>query len=328
MRRRRFLRGLGGALAWPGLPRAETKSPRRIAFLSGFSSAAAAWIVDDLRIEMGQRGWVDGRDIVLLPPRAAEGRSARLPALAAEVLQQKPDVVLVSTAAATAAMKQATTTIPIVMDSVGDPIEYGLVASLRHPGANVTGSAYLLVEVAQKLLQIMKDAVPQLTAVAVLTNPDNVGAPGYWRAATTAAPALGIKVQNIPLRNAEELDTALAAIRDARLDGILVPPEPVIRSLRPGIAVFALRARLPVMVHGPAEILSSGELLAGGPSRKGQIQILATYVDKILRGAEPREMPITQPTSFELGVNLRTAAALGLTIPASILVRADRVIED
>jgi putative ABC transport system substrate-binding protein len=264
---------------------------------------------------------------MVLEPRLAEGRNERFPALALEILKADPRVIVVFSAPATRALQQATATIPIVMWGVGDPVEYGLVASLAKPGGNVTGTSGLVNEVGGKLVELLKEAVPAVTSLALFQNPSNPGTVPYTRRVQAVAEALRLKVQVLEVRNPDDFDGAFAAIARERTGTIIQTIEPFVLSQRKRIAEFAAQHRLPLLVHGPPSLLEPGGLLSYGMKEGELPRIVASYVDRILKGARPADLPIQQPTEFELGVNLKTAKALGLTIPPSLLLRADQVIE-
>jgi putative tryptophan/tyrosine transport system substrate-binding protein len=325
-RRRFLLTSVAGALAVPLGVQAQPRPVPRVGILTAFASSDLSQFLQPFRHELRKLGWIEGQTVTILPPRSAEGRNERLPELAAEVLKADPQVIVVFSAPATRVLQQATASVPIVMWAVGDPVEYGLVASLARPGGNVTGASYLVNEVAGKLVELLKEAVPAVGSVAVLVNPGNPGGVPYVRAVRVTGQALGVRVQAVEIRTPDDLDGAFAAIAQERAEAIILPPEPLIRSQRGRVAEFAAGRRLPVLVHGTPTLLASG-LLSYAAKASEYPRIVASYVHRLLKGAKPADLPIHQPTEFELGVNLKTAKALGLTIPPSLLVRADQVIE-
>jgi len=260
----------------------------------------------------------------VLEPLSAEGRNERLPELAAQVLKADPQVIVVLTAPATRILQQATATIPIVMWAVGDPVEYGLVASLAKPGGNVTGTSYMVNEVAGKLVELLKEAVPAVTSVAVFVNPSNPGMMPYLRAVQAVADVLRVRVQTVEVRTPDDFERAFNAIARDRTEAIILSPEQLVRSQRKRVAEFAAQRRLPLLLHSA---LLDGGLLSYAPKTGEVPRVVASYVDRILKGAKPADLPVQQPTQFELGVSLKAAKALGLTIPQTLLLRADRVIE-
>jgi len=314
-----------GVVAAPLAPEAQApvKVPR-IGFLSPLSRA------DDPRIEaflQGLRdlGYVDGRTIAI-EYRFAEGRPERLPALAAELVRLKVDVIVTAAPAATEAAKRTTGTIPIVFGVSGDPVAVGLVASLARPGGNITGLASIAPEVVGKQLELLKEVAPKISRVAILLNPSNPGHPVVLRQAEAAARALGMQLHTAQARTPPEIDAAFAGMRGQRADGVLVVRDALVLARRTQIAALAAKSRLPA-VYGFRENAEAGGLMAYGANVPLMYRRAATYVDKILKGAKPADLPVEQPTKFELVINLKTAKALGLTIPPSLLQRADEVIQ-
>lgn len=317
----------GGFLAAPLAAEAQQRPAPRIGILTGFQSSDLLPALEQFHQELRKLGWIEGQTVTVLELRSAEGRNERLPGLAAEVLKADPRVIVVFTASATRVLQQATTTIPIVMWAVGDPVEYGLVASLAKPGGNVTGTSYLVNEVAGKLVELLKEAVPPVTSLAVFVNAGNPGGAPYVRQVRAVGEALRLKVQVLEVRSPDDFEGALAAIARERTEAIILPPEPLIRSQRKRIAEFAAQRRLPLLFHGTPVLLEGGGLLSYAAKAGEYPRIVAWYVDRILKGARPADLPIYQPTEFELGVSVKTAKALGLTIPQSLLRRADEVIQ-
>ncbi len=247
--------------------------------------------------------------------------------MAVELVAQGPDVILVQSAPATRALMQATKTIPIVMIGVGNPIEYGMVADYRKPGGNVTGASYLADESVRKTLQLLKEAAPRLESVAVFNNPSNEAAAPMVKLMREDAEALGMQAQIVEVSTPGDFEAAFAAIRRANTESILLPPEPLIRNNRVAIADFAQAKKLPLAVVGSGRYLPANGLISYGPTTTQYAQLGASYVDRILKGAKPGDLPVEQPSRFELSINLKTAKALGLTIPQSLLLRADVVIQ-
>ena len=272
-------------------------------------------------------GYVEGQNLVI-EDRWAEGNQERLPDLAAELVRLKVDVIVAGGTAATRAAQHATRTIPIVMPGTGDPVGAGFVASLARPGGNITGLSLLLPELVRKRLELLKETVPQSTRVAVLANP---GAAPTLSATTTsalsvAAQALGLQLHVVELRRAEELDDAFAAMTRAGADALYVLGEPLLLDgLRGRIADLAATHRLPAMYYWRMYV-DAGGLMSYGVSLPDVWRRTATYVDKLLKGANPADLPVEQPMKFDLVINLKTARALGLTIPPIVLFQADEVI--
>ena len=326
--RRRFLL-CAAATAVPAvlaLPSCAQATPRRVAFLSPFPRTDVDFFMELLRSELAKLGWVEGRNVVVLEPRTTEGRTERLPALAADIVAQAPDVILVQSAPGTRAAMQATASIPIVMVSVGNPIEYGIVSNYTKPGGNVTGTTFLADESILKLLQLLLQAVPGLRSVAVFANPTNEAAVPTIRKVREHTNARGIRAQIVEVSGPADFEPAFAAIRRERTESMLLPPEPLIRSRRDAIGEFALREKLPLAVVGPARYLPAGGLIGYAPATAQYPELAARYIDHLFKGAKAGDLPIEQPTRFELTVNLKTAQALGLAIPAAILAGADEVI--
>ena len=267
--RRTFVAIAGGALFGlsPNLRAQGQATTRRIGFLSAFSRADIEAFLSQLRPELEKLGWTDGRNIVLLEPRTTEGRNERLPSVAAELVAQGPDLILVQTVPATRALMQATKSIPIVMVGVGNPVELGIVADYRKPGGNVTGSSYLANESMRKLLQLLKEAAPRLRSVAVFVNPSNEAAAPLVKQMRADAAALGMQAQIVEVSGKGDFEAAFAAIRSANTESILLPPEPLIRSNRDAIADFAQTHGLPLAVVGSSRFLPASGLIAYGPTR-------------------------------------------------------------
>jgi len=298
---------------------------RRIGFLSGFPRADIEIFVGQLRLELEKLGWADGRNIVLLEPLTSGGDNARLPSAASRVVAEGPDLIIVQTVPATRALMQATKSIPIVMVGVGNPVDLGIVASYVKPGGNVTGSSYLANEYIMKLLQFLKEAVPRLQSVAVFINPTNEAAAPL--VTQMRAASLGMQLQILEVSSNSDLEGAFTAIHGSKTQSILLIPEPVIQSNRDTIASFAKTHGLPLANVGSRRGLPASGLIAYGPTRDEYPRLAARYVDQILKGTKPGDLSIEQATRFELTINLAAAKALGLTIPQSVLGRADEVIQ-
>ena len=302
------------------------KAPR-IGILSLTSPSDRPFLLDAFRQRLRELGWVEGQNIVI-DYRYAEDRVDRLPDLAAELVRLKVDLIVASagTQVATAA-KNATETIPIVMIFVRDPVGTGLIASLARPGGNVTGvSGYAGLEIVAKQLELLKETVPKIRRVAILSNPANAYHQLAIREANVAARSLGVQLQLLEARGPNEFDGAFAAMAKERVGALLVLSDAMLNSHRTRLADLAARSRLPA-AYGVRESVEAGGLMSYGPSFLDLYRRSAAYVDKILKGAKPADLPVEQPTKFELVFNLKTAKALGLTIPQSLLQRADQVIE-
>ena len=268
-------------------------------------------------------GYVEGRNLAL-EYRSSEGRPERVRDLAVQVVSLKPDVIVVLGGDMMPFVKDATSTIPVVMLTSQDPVETGLVASFARPGGNLTGVAFVSSETAGKRLQFLKEAVPSLTRVAVLWNPDHRD-PEY-RDITTAARQLGIHTQSLEVRQPEDFDGAFQSAIRARAEALMVVSSRLMNLNRPRILEFSSKRRI-LLVTGWAPWARAGGFLSYGPDLDTLVRRAATHVDKILKGAKPADLPVEQPTKFELVINLKTAKALGLTIPQSLLLRADEIIQ-
>jgi len=269
-------------------------------------------------------GYFEGRDLVI-EWRVANGDYARIPELVADLVQRKVDVIVSDSTQGTQALKRATSTIPIVMADIADPVGSGLVASFAHPGGNITGLTIMLTDLSAKQLQLLRETVPRATRVAVLWNPDTPYSLKVIEELKAAAPSLSIELIFVGVRTTEEFGPAFSAVSRARTQALYVIGGPLFGHHRATIAKLASKARLPTMFNARVNV-EGGGLMSYGPNYGDLFRRSAGYVDKILKGAKPGDLPIEQPTKFELVVNLKTAKALGITIPESILLRADEVI--
>jgi putative ABC transport system substrate-binding protein len=327
VRRRTFVAVSGATLlVAAGLAPAQGPAAlRRIGYLSGFNRAAGDFLLRALRPELEELGWTEGRNFVFLEPRMADGANERLPALAGELVAESPDVILVQTIPATRDLVKATKSIPVVMVAVAAPVELGIVADYRRPGGKVTGSSYPAVELMRKALQLLKEAAPRLRSVALFANPSNELS--LDKQVRADAMALGMHAQILGVTGKGDFEAAFAAIRAANTESILLPPEPLIQANRESIDAFTKARGLPLAVVGNRGVLPPGGLFVYGANFEEYPRFTAKYVDRILRGAKPGDLPIEQPTRFSLVINLRAARSLGLTIPQSMLLVADEVIQ-
>ena len=320
--RRDLLFLLGASAVTPRLVRAQVPTKvRRIGLLSTFSASAAARWLQALREGLRDLGWVEGRNITI-EYRSAEGKSDRLPDLAADLVRQKVDVIIVSDAPAA---QEASRAIPVVM-VVGEPFEFGLAASLARPGGNLTGLTSMTPQLAGKRLELLKEIVPKLARVAVLWNPQNPASMLTWKETELPARQLGIELQSLEVRSPNDFDKAFEDATRGRVGALFVMQDPMIGSNLKRIADVAARHHLPSMFHR-SEFPRVGGLASYGIDRADLFRRAAAYVDKILKGAKPSELPIEQATRFEFVINLKTAKTLALTIPQSVLQRADEVIQ-
>jgi putative ABC transport system substrate-binding protein len=318
-----------GLLALGAMPRiSDAQRPTmvsRIGFLSSFSTTTAPLWNQAFRQGLRDLGWVEGENISI-EYRYAESRSDRLPDLAADLVRLKVDVIVTAVTTDALAAQKATRAIPIVMATAGDPVARGLVESLARPGGNVTGLSQISQELAGKRLELLKETVPKLSRVAVLWNPQNPGSTLTWNALQHPARQLGVQLHSLEIRRSSDFDNAFEDATKARAGALALLGDPVIGSNLKRIADLAAKRRLP-SIFQLSEFADSGGLMAYGPDRADLFRRAASNVDKILKGAKPRDLPIEQPTKFELVINLKTAKTLGLKIPQSILLRANRVIE-
>src|SRR6266568_7374729 len=324
--RRTFLAGTSVMLLALPLPAGAQQAGKvyRVGFLW---DSPAVWphALEGFRQGLRDLGWVEGQNIVV-EYRWAEGRFDRLPGLAEELVRLKVDVIVAPTSIYTGAAKRATSTIPIVFASHADPIGSGHVANLARPGANITGLTIIMSETMAKSLELLKAAVPGLARVAVLWDPATPSHGPGVKAVEATSQALGLRLQTLAVRSATEFDNTFAAISRERGGGVLVLSTPLFMGGARRLAELAMTYKLPTM-FGPREHAEAGGLLSYGPDRADLYRRAATYVDKILKGAKPGDLPVQQAAKFELVINLKTAKALGLTIPPSLLGRADEVIQ-
>ena len=326
-RRRLVLALMAGALTAPFASFAQQPAKiARIGFLHPASSQVLSTRLQAFRDGLRELGYVEGKNLQL-EVRWGEGKLERLPTLADELVQAKVDVIVAATSPSVVAARQATQTVPIVMPVSSDPVGDGLVASLARPGGNITGLSLMAPELGQKRLQLLQETFPKVSrAVAVLWNPAYVGMRARFEQAQVAAPAAGLTVRSVEVRDTHELDVAFEAIIREHPDGLLLLADPFTFSQRARIVEFGAEQRLPV-IYESSDFVDVGGLISYGPNINDMYRRSATYVDKILRGAKPADLPVEQPTKFEMAVNLRAAKALGIKFPESILLRADKVIE-
>jgi putative ABC transport system substrate-binding protein len=304
---------------------AEAQQPKkvpRIGILSPLSSSADD-LLDAFRQGLRELGYVEGRNIVI-EYRSAEGRNDRLPELAAELVRLKVDVLVTTGPAAVGAGKQATSTIPIVMGAVGDAVDFGFVASLARPGGNITGMSWLGPELNAKRLELLKEVFPKVVRVAVLWDPATPKT--YVRATEVAARSLGINLRVLEVAKSNEFDHAFATLTGDGAGALEVMPSTMFASQMRQLVDLAAKSRLPA-IFPDERYAQAGGLLSYGPSFPEMYRRAATYVDKILKGAKPGDLPVEQPMRFEFIINLKAAKQIGLTIPPNVLVRADKVIK-
>jgi putative ABC transport system substrate-binding protein len=296
----------------------------RIGFLGFNDPASTKEFVDAFRAGLRELGYIESQNIIV-EYRWAEGKSERLPKLAAELVSLKVDVIFAAAALSIRAAKNATNTIPIVFEMLADPVSAGFVNSLANPGANLTGIAGLAPELSGKRVELLKEIVPRLALVAVLANPSNPNFHSILTESEKAAAALKLRLQTIEVRELAGLDVAFAKMMKEGADAFSVVPDSMLFAQRKVVVNLAVQKRLPA-VYGMSGIAEIGGLMAYSPNQREMWHRAGTYVDKILKGAKPADLPVEQPTKFELIINLKAAKQIGLTITPNVLARADRVI--
>jgi putative tryptophan/tyrosine transport system substrate-binding protein len=331
--RRVFVQGAGvaglGLLAGcgrlPGQAQPSSANDYRIGYLSVLGLAVTVPRIDALRQALGELSWIEGQNFTF-ERRLAEGQAERLPELAAELVRLQPDVVVVTGELATRAMSNATNTIPIVFASHADPVGTKLVESFAHPGGNVTGVSEMAPELAGKRLELLKEAVPRVARVGAIFNAGDQAMVREYGEMLVGADSKGIELVSLGVRTPEDLDRAYQTAVEGRLDGIVVILDAMISRSRDRLVDLSTRNGLPT-ISGDTEFAAAGGLMAYGPNLVRQTQRAAHYVDRILRGAKPADLPVEQPTRFEFVTNLHTAQALGLTIPPHVLAQATEIIQ-
>ncbi len=302
----------------------QAKKVPRIGFLIATSPSTNATRIEAFRQGLHELGYVEGKNIVV-EYRYAEGKADRVRELAAELVRLKVDVIVTGGATDTGAAKQATATIPIVMTQDNDPVGSGFVASLARPGGNITGLANVSPEVSGKRLELLKESVPKLSRVAVLGNATNPGNAQALRETEGAARALGLKLQYLEVQSLDDLETALKAAAKERSQALITLQNPVASTHRTRLVELVAKSRLPAMYY-QRNFVESGGLMSYGVNTNDLARRAVIFIDKILKGAKPADLPVEQPTKFELVINLKAAKQIGLTIPPNVLARADRVI--
>jgi putative ABC transport system substrate-binding protein len=329
MRRRDFIAGFAGsAAAWPLVARAQQKAMPVVGVLNTGSpgpSSSAAPLMAAFRQGLSEAGYVEGQNVTI-EYRWAEGHYDRLPALAADLVGRKVDLIVASSPPSALAAKSATSTIPIVFRGGADPVGEGLVASLARPGGNLTGVSNLADELTAKRLELLSDLVPRAGVIALLMNPNNATAERIIRDVQEAARTKGLQLHVLKASSESEIDTAFASLVQLHAGALVVGADPFLSGRREQLVALASRHAVP-SIYAWREFAASGGLISYGASLTSASRLVGTYAGKILKGAKPADLPVQQPTTLELVVNLNTAKALGLTVPPSILARADEVIE-
>jgi putative ABC transport system substrate-binding protein len=328
MKRRDLIIALGGALAWPLAARAQQKAMPVVGFLStgNASPGPVAPLVAAFRQGLSETGYVEGQNVAI-EYRWAEGHYDRLPALAADLVGRKVDVIVSTGGTPTAlAAKNATSTIPIVFRAGGDPVGAGLVASLARPGGNLTGVSMLIDELTRKRLELLSELVPQAKVIALLVNPKNPATENVMRDVQEAARVKGLQLPILKANSESEIDAAFATLVQLQAGALVVAADPFLTSRREQLVALATRYAVPA-IYAWREFAEAGGLISYGSSLTTAFRQLGNYAGKILKGAKPADLPVQQSTRFELVINLKTAKARGLTIPQSLLLRADELIQ-
>jgi ABC-type uncharacterized transport system substrate-binding protein len=326
MRRREFIALLGGAAAaWPLAARAQQAAMPVIGFLSPTSPETMAHLLVALRQGLSETGYVEGRNLAI-QYRWAHSQNDRLPTLAADLVRQRVAVIVASFIRASLAAKAATSTIPIVFTTANDPVQFGLVASLNRPGGNATGISFLTAALGEKRLEFLHELVPATTVVAVLVNPNNANAEINVNNIRAAARTVGSRVELLNVANERDLGSASAILDQRPAGALVVLNDPLFTDLRAEIVALAARHALPA-IYGARESVEAGGLMSYGANTTDVFRQAGIYAGKILHGAKPADLPVLLPTRFELVINLKTAKALGLEVPAKLLALADEVIE-
>jgi len=325
-KRREFITLLGGTAAWPLAARAQQAGKvHRIGVLETISTTLNVANFYALREGLRQLGYAEGQNLVI-EYRSADGRDDRFPGLARELLALKVDVIVTRGTPAAKAVKNATSTVPVVMMASGDPVGVGLVTSLARPGGNITGLSAIVGELSPKRLELIREIVPGLARIAVLANTSNDAVRRDWARIETAARSLGVQSQLLDLRESDALGPTFDDASARRADALVVVIDAITQANQQRIVDLAMKHRLPA-IYSSREFVDAGGLISYGVSYPDLYRRAATYVDKILKGTKPADLPVVQPTKFELVINLKTAKALGIEVPPTLLARADEVIE-
>jgi putative tryptophan/tyrosine transport system substrate-binding protein len=326
VRRREFIAAVGCAAAWPLVARAQQSIMPVIGYLSSFPADTNPDFTQAFRRGLNDAGFVEGRNITIEYRWAEEGRYDRLPMMAADLVGRRVAVLFASPIPAALAAKAATVTTPIVFAIGSDPVETGLVASLNRPGGNVTGATFLSVELGAKRLELLRDLVPKITSIALLVNSNNPNAAPQTKDMRAATTALGLRLNILSAGSQSDVDNAFATLVQQRTDALVVSADPFFISHRDQLVALAVRHSVPAIYYA-REFTAAGGLISYASSFADSFRQAATYVGRILRGEKPADLPVMQPTKFELVINLKTAKALGLNVPDRLLALADEVIE-
>jgi len=325
MQRREFISLLGGVAAWPLAAWAQPNRTYRIGILETIPLASNAANFNALRQGLQQLGYIDGQNLVI-EYRSADGHADRFQALALELVRRHVDLIVTRGTPAARAAKETTTTIPVVMAAIGEPLGVGVVATLAHPGSNITGLSAFVTELAGKRIELIKELLPSISRVAFMQNMGNPVSPPQWDASRAAAATLGIAIELFDVRNAQDIAHAFGMVADHKVNAILVGIDATTQAN--GAMIIEMAAKEKIATTYPSrEFVDAGGLLSYGVSYPDLYRRSASLIDKIFKGANPGDLPVEQPTKLELVINLKTAKALGLTVPPTLLSRADEVIE-
>ena len=325
MRRREFIGVLGGLAAWPPIARAQPASVPVIGLLGSATATTWAPYVEAFLQGLSGAGIIDGQNAAI-EYRWAEGKYDRLPAMAADLVQHRVSVIAALTTPSAVAAKAATTAIPIVFTTVGDPVQIGLVTSLRHPGGNITGATYLNVEVGPKLLELLREMVPTMTRVALLTNPTGPNSETVSKNLQAAAHALGLQLDVVNASTEQQIDTAFAILARQRADGLIIASDVLLVMRYEQVVELARHHAVPAIYQERSSVIAGGLMSYSGDARDAYHEAGA-YTGRILKGERPADLPVQQTTKVELVINLKTAKALRLNVPLSLLGRADELVE-
>jgi len=327
IKRRKFFTLFGGAvLAWPLAVRAQPMAKVwHVGMLETTAATLNATNLDAFKQALRQLGYIEGQNLIV-EYRSGDGHIERFPQLAAELVRLNVDIIITRGTPAALAAKKATATIPIVMAAIGEPVETGMVASLARPGGNVTGLSAFVTELTAKRIEIMREVIPQLSRMALIDNMANRSVPAQWDETKRAAFALGIQPQLYDVRKAEDIERAFSSAIAQRVNALSVGNDSVVIANRIQVVQLAAKHRLPA-IYATRDFVDAGGLLSYAAHYPDLYRRAAAYVDKIFKGAKPADLPVEQPTKFEIVVNLKAASALGLTVPSTLLARADEVIE-
>ena len=327
MQRREFITLAGGAAAWPLAARAQGERMRRVAILMPYPASDTLYqkYIQLFRQELRKLGWIENKN-VQFDERWTTDNMDLVRAGAANLLELKPDAVIAIGGRVIPILKQMTQSVPIIMPGSADPVGTGLVASLARPGGNVTGYSAFELSVIGKQLETLKQIAPAISGIVIIYNPDNPGSAFFVRSFVATAPSIAIQPMMAPIHNLADIDVALENAAKQQNTGVYFPPDVTINALREQVVAIVARHRVPA-IYSARELVTVGGLISYTADRADGYRLAASYVDRVLRGEKPNDLPVQQPTKFELVINLKTAAALGLTVPPTLLATADEVIE-